>query len=687
MRVKLSPLRLDLAVGILLGIEMQVEAAFLGVDAAERWEVHGLLFALAAAMVVRRRAPLAAFLTAQAVFVATQGMGRDVTDALYVPLFLCIFLTYSAAANAGGRRIWVVPPIAYAVGIVGISIDDYDESVTDDLLWLGLIFVAAPVVLGRLIHNRSNLQRALAAKAARLEREQAEREAEAVVAERTRIAGELHDIVAHALSEMVIQASAAKRLAGRADAYAGEALLAIEGRGRDALDELRRLVGILRQEGDALPLAPVTATTIDALDALLAAPAVPPSRGAEGSPAEPAASSLRGRLGAGFRALSPRARDALIAAGLFLVCAFEVVMTDARDGAVVPNVLAVAALTAPMAWRRRAPMRAAVAVFAVAVFMTTTLTGVDDLSGPFLVVLVLAFSMGQLPTHRGAVGGLLLVWAGICAISASMPDPILGDFLFPMGFAAATWGGSRAVTHRSQLTAELHEAALRAEQAREEQAARAVAEERRRIAREMHDVIAHSVSVMVVQAGGARRILDRDPARAAEAAELIERTGRSALAEMRRLLGALGPTEPGASAALLAPQPTLDGLEALVGRARDAGVPVNLELEGERRPLPAGLDLAAYRIVQEALTNVVKHAERAPTDVLVRWGVEDLRIVIVNRPAATAPRSAAAPSGHGLVGMRERVQLFGGDLFTGPAPAGGYEVRARLPLAREAVVA
>jgi signal transduction histidine kinase len=234
---------------------------------------------------------------------------------------------------------------------------------------------------------------------------------------------------------------------------------------------------------------------------------------------------------------------------------------------------------------------------------------------------------------------------------------------------------------RTRLTEELHEEAVRAEEAREQEALRAAAEERRRIAREMHDVVAHSVSVMVVQAGGARRILERDPARAIAAGEQIERTGREALAEMRRLLGVLNPE--GEEPAALAPQPTLDGLGALADRARAAGLPVSLHVEGAPRPLPTGVDLAAYRVVQEALTNALKHAGTTPTEVHVRWGATQLELEILDRgPGGTADR-ATGESGHGLVGMRERVRLYGGELETGRRRGGGFRVHARIPLVRD----
>ena len=225
---------------------------------------------------------------------------------------------------------------------------------------------------------------------------------------------------------------------------------------------------------------------------------------------------------------------------------------------------------------------------------------------------------------------------------------------------------------RTRLTEELHEAAVQAQEAHEEEVARAAADERRRIAREMHDVVAHSVSVMVVQAGGARRILDRDPARAVEAAAHIEDVGRAALTEMRRLLGVLHHSDE------RAPQPTLRELDALVERTRAAGLPVSLTVEGEPRSLPAGMDLAAYRVVQEALTNAIKHAGAAPTEVTVRWepdapGARDRR---QRRPGRQRQRRRAT----GSSAWRSASACTTASCAPGRRAGGGFEVVARLPL-------
>ena len=196
----------------------------------------------------------------------------------------------------------------------------------------------------------------------------------------------------------------------------------------------------------------------------------------------------------------------------------------------------------------------------------------------------------------------------------------------------------------------------------------------------MHDVVAHSVSMMVIQAGGARRILDRDPARAEAAGELIEKTGREALREMRTLLGVLHAEDE--QQADYAPQPSLRDIEALVERARVAGLPVALTVEGARRELPAGVDLAAYRVVQEALTNVVKHGGGAETEVLVRYKADAVEVTVADRGGGTMTTRLEG-SGHGLTGMRERVRVFGGELHAGRRRGGGFEVRALLPLQSE----
>jgi signal transduction histidine kinase len=260
-----------------------------------------------------------------------------------------------------------------------------------------------------------------------------------------------------------------------------------------------------------------------------------------------------------------------------------------------------------------------------------------------------------------------------------------GDFVFPIVIFAISVAVARGLRHRALLARELALRNERLEVEREAQALTAVSDERRRIARELHDVVAHSVSAMVVQSGAARRVLDEDPDQAVSALTEVERNGRQALSELRRLLGLMRDGDE--SAAAREPQPTLAGLDDLVRRARDAGLPTELRHEGSPFGLPMGCDLAAYRVVQESLTNSLKHAgDGARANVLLRWTDSGLELDITdtgNGLPAAAP-DFDGPLGQGLVGMRERVALCGGDLEAGPRPDGGFRVHARIPRHREA---
>jgi len=217
-----------------------------------------------------------------------------------------------------------------------------------------------------------------------------------------------------------------------------------------------------------------------------------------------------------------------------------------------------------------------------------------------------------------------------------------------------------------------------AEREREAEALRAVVEERTRIARELHDVVGHSVSVMTVQTSAVRRRLTPEQEAERNALLTVEQTGREALAEMRRVVGALRDPD---DAPALAPQPSLTRVDVLVAQANETGLPVDLTIEGNPVPLPAGVDLAAYRVVQEGLTNAIRHAEAQHAEVRVRYvdGHVEVEVTDDGRGAPSV-RDAPATGGHGLVGMRERVSIYGGELEAGPRLGGGFRLRARLPL-------
>ena len=368
-----------------------------------------------------------------------------------------------------------------------------------------------------------------------------------------------------------------------------------------------------------------------------------------------------------------RVVDRWIAAAFVLVGEVEAIAQGAWDEPLL--LVAIVVGYSMLAFRRSRPVPAGAVMFASWMFTNVFIGQLHDLQVPLIAVLTMCYAMGAYTTGREALAAPFVILAGMLGVIVSFDDQVLTDYIFPTAFALIAWLAGRGLRTRSQLTEELHEAAVRAQEAHEHDAARAAAEERRRIAREMHDVVAHSVSVMVVQAGGARRILERDPRRAVEAAAHIEDVGRAALTEMRRLLGVL---HHGEEEAGRAPQPTLRELDGLIERSRAAGLPVTLQVTGEPRPLPPGKDLAAYRVIQEALTNAIKHAGSAPTSVTVRWEASCLHLQIVDRGGAAI--NGTNGSGHGLVGMEERMRLYDGSLRAGPLAGGGFEVMARLPL-------
>jgi len=249
---------------------------------------------------------------------------------------------------------------------------------------------------------------------------------------------------------------------------------------------------------------------------------------------------------------------------------------------------------------------------------------------------------------------------------------LASDFLPQIAVLALGLALGETVRSRRALATETTTRLRLAEEERAAEAGRLVAEERLRIARELHDVIAHNVSVMVVQAAAANDVFESRPERAREALRAIEASGRTALAELRRLLGVVR-----GDAADYAPQPGLDRLDELVAQVRAAGLAVAVSVEGLPRPLPAGIDLSAYRVVQEALTNTLRHAQATRADVALRYRDDELDVEVRDDGAGTGNGGG---SGRGLIGMRERVGAFGGSLETGPLNTGGFSVAARFPL-------
>jgi signal transduction histidine kinase len=367
--------------------------------------------------------------------------------------------------------------------------------------------------------------------------------------------------------------------------------------------------------------------------------------------------------------------DAAMALALAVASVASALRTSAehRSGPAVVIVLCALLSSLPLAVRRRRPLE-------VFVLTVAGSAGVDLLTGDFLpfalgVALYTIAAHAERRAALRAVGGAAIVAALVIVHDAAYNFGVV----VVLALLAVSWAvGDNMRTKRAYLQA-LEERAVRLEREREQHALRAAAEEQARIARELHDVIAHSVSVMVVQAAAAEDVFDSQPERSREALRAIEATGRAALAELRGLLGVVR-TPTGRET--YEPQPGLAELDALVDQVRSAGLPVGLVVEGTRDVLPVGIDLSAYRIVQEALTNSLKHARASRADVVVRYGGSELVVEVVDD--GRSPSAAARDGGHGLIGMRERVALYGGELDAGRRDTGGFGVRARFPLDAEA---
>jgi signal transduction histidine kinase len=367
----------------------------------------------------------------------------------------------------------------------------------------------------------------------------------------------------------------------------------------------------------------------------------------------------------------------LLLAAMIVIAILEAWLVDEVEGSPWGLTAFALAWGLPMFARRRFPVAApATTLVLIGVQAAIWDHSVPDQLGALLVALVAASQFGLLGLTRSGLAGAVLVELVIIFVGVRDPEAATGDYVGVLAIAAVAWLVGFAYHERNRRTAELTARAERAERERETEARAAAAEERARIAREMHDVVAHSLSVMVVQAGAAEAMLDADPERARRPLAAVQQTGRSALTELRRMLGVL--REMADEGPGLAPQPGLSALDELARQVREAGLPVNVRVEGEPRPLPPGIDLSAYRIVQEGLTNALKHAGPATAEVVVRYGPRELELVVRDDGRGRGP--SANGGGHGLLGMRERVALYGGDLTAGPRPEGGFALAARLPL-------
>jgi len=602
----------------------------------------------------RRTAPLPAVAAATLAVAAQAALAGLFESHPVVPLLALVIALFSAGRYAPGR-VALAAAVLAAAALAGARAawDPAVEAPPDAALTLaaGLL----PLLVGRWARGQDLLRHELAAKAERLERERRRDADQAAEEERMRIAADLQSAVTGTLETIARETRAvaarldgpgaarldgpgaarldgpgAARLDGpgaaRLDgAGARAALTRIAADARQALADVRRVLGVLRREAPEPP---------------------PPSTAAPAAPA-------------GARRSPPQ-----WALPAVLMAAAEVEMAIAFGGAVAA--LSPVLLTAPLLVRARRPLAAAAGVLAGVAFQSATLEPDAFPASSILAVVSAAYAIGSHAGGGAALAGLALFAAGTTAHAVLVhPDAVAPALL---GGTLVPWTAGRIRRGQRQLMREAAERAAEIERERERDARAAVTTERMRVARELHDAVAHNLSVVAIQAAGAAGVVERDPARAAEVVALVEEVVAEALVELGRL------------ADDREPQPGLAAVDALAQRVRDGGLPVELRVEGDPAPLPAGVDLAAFRIVQEALANTSKHAGRAQAQVVVRYAPRAVELEIEDDgrgPNGSGPR---AGSGHGLIGMRERVALYGGTLEAGRRVSGGFAVRARLPV-------
>jgi signal transduction histidine kinase len=365
-----------------------------------------------------------------------------------------------------------------------------------------------------------------------------------------------------------------------------------------------------------------------------------------------------------------------------LVAVVEAVLRS--DGPSAPRtprgllIVAALVLILPLLARRHRPVFAPVWLWLLAAALSF-IDGrlVVSSAGIYAGGMVAGFLIGCLRDGRQSRTGLAILAGAAAIVALNDPATSLDEVVLVPAVFSLAWLGGFAQRERAEQALRAEERAQHAEREREVAARLAVAEERARIARELHDIVAHAVSVMVLQVGAVRHRLADDLAEDVDALRGVEETGRSALGEMRRLLGAM---RRGDDRPELTPQPGLGRLDLLLDEVRRAGLPVELHIDGEPFGLPAAIDLSAYRIVQEGLTNALKHAHAGQAHVHIRYAAEELRIQVSDDGDGASGRGGGDGHGHGLVGVRERVKLYGGEMTAAAANGGGFRLTTSLPL-------
>jgi signal transduction histidine kinase len=517
----------------------------------------------------------------------------------------------------------------------------------NDLSWVAIV-IAVPWISGRVVRDQRDQRRQLEVMATQLEHERDASAQLAVAEERARLARELHRAIARAVDVMIAQAASAEAALGASPARARRALRAVQETGRREITEMRRMLRILRTDHERRP--PDEA---------------PQSEHFAGRVHEPI-----GRF--------PRL-DLVLGVGCLVIVEVWVIVHHGFSVSerLVSALLAVPA-TLPLVWRRRTPL-AVLLIIAASVGLQQTLVNYDSLTPIVLIIapLMAVYTLAAHASVKRALSGIapsILVAAAASGITEGKAWEFAAGIVFHSVYAAGPFLCGRAVRLHRRQADQLRILTGRLKRERDARVRLAVLDERTRVARELHDSIAHGVSVMVLQAGAAEQVLAAEPEQARRATRAVQDAGRTALRELRPLLGGRarhdGDDQRSAT-------PSLTELDALIEKVRRTGLSVDVQVRGSSPPLSAGVDACAYRVIQEGLTNALKHGAARAAAVILDFRPDALTIEIVN---VVDGASSADERGHGLIGMRERVELYGGVLRAGPRSDGRYAVWARLPL-------
>src|SRR6266851_4181716 len=644
------------------GFAVAAEAEALIRVAGPSWsqEITALAGLAVLALAWRRRRPLytLAALTA-GLTVDTIGGGLVETA---VPVCAVFVTGYSLGVYADRRDIAVGSGLAMAGIIFGNVVQPQSRPLGNSLLFFALFGLGTPVLMGRLVRSRSRLVERLREQTDQLRVEREARVVQAALADRLDVAHHLNEVVTRCVRALLAQVAIAEAQAGSGGASAAAE---IERIAREALGEMRRLLVLLSPNSGATAVPAGGVVTLLRQTALIGIQAAPVKEGRE--------VGLELRSPSRWWSASMRLWPVVLATAFFALLSWAIQISDDLRGPRLLNLVAAAAVAAPLAFANRWPIAASVVSLLAAALSSLILTPLGPLLPSVLLALALPFSVAAYSDWRHALLGLAPYGAGFSAFYAvSRPSPFgIGEAAQVVVLSLVAWIAGRMVRDRSQLALRIVETNEQLMEEREARAREAVIDERARVARELHDVIGHSLTVIVLQAGAARRAWQTDQERALTALATVARVARESLTDLVASLDALDREPPDG-----AQHPRLEALEHLIDMARLAGLPVELSIDGKPSPLRPDIDLAAYRVVQEALTNVIKHAPGARTKVAVRYDADRLELEVTNNlPPASRHHTAHPEGGHGLVGMRDRVVACQGSVEWGLQVGDEFAVR------------